>query len=115
MSSLFALIGFPARILGRTPLFMRFIWAGSDIPTEYSMARFGLSYRLKPWLLLDVGELEVLERLINEGTDEELAAFRSSELTSAAGTAVVVGGAALVTNVFYESSDVADRWRRVHY
>lgn len=37
------------------------------ISTTYATGRFGKDYRLRPWLLLDLAELEAIEHPINEG------------------------------------------------
>ena len=92
-SEFFAMVGFPVRILGRAPLFLRYAWgakANMLSPSGYAEERFGSSCRLRPWLLLDVRDLEPIERLINEGTDEEILSFRSAQLALGSSTAVVV-------------------------
>lgn len=89
----FAIIGFPARVAGRLPLLLRYIWgANANIfaPSGYAIERFGPSARFRPWLLLDAAELEPIERLINEGTDEEVLNFRNAQLAMGSSTAVVV-------------------------
>ena len=89
----FAFIGFPARVAGRLPLLLRYIWgANANVfaVSAYAVERFGPSARFRPWLLLDAKELEPIERLINEGTDEEVLDFRSSQLAVGSSTAVVV-------------------------
>ena len=94
-SEVFSALGFPARILGRIPLFIRYVWA---LPTflsraaseSYGITRYGWSYRLRPWLLLDIAELEAIESLINAASDEEVLAFRAVILASANGTTIVV-------------------------
>ena len=86
------MLGSPARLAGRLPLFSRYIWGvRSDVfaPNAYASRRFGPSYRFRPWLLLDASQLEPIERLINEGTDEEALAFKKAQIASLAGTAVV--------------------------
>lgn len=91
MSELFTAVGFGARILGRAPLLVRYLWAGKTLhPDSYIAQRYGTSWRWRPWLILDAGELEVLERLINDGTDEQLLAFRKSHIGTASSTGVVV-------------------------
>ena len=89
----FAILGFPVRILGRAPLFLRYVWgANANIFSRsgYAKERYGPSYRLRPWLLLDARDLEPIERLINEGFDKEILDFRSSQLAIGSSTAVVV-------------------------
>lgn len=86
------MLGFPARIAGRLPLFAQYIWGASTnvlAPSTYALQRFGPSYRFRPWVILDASQLEPIERLINGGTDEEILAFRTAQLTGGAGAAVV--------------------------
>lgn len=91
MSELFSAIGFSARVLGRVPLLVRYLWAGKALhPSAYVAERYGPSWRWRPWLLCDTGELEAMERLINLAPDESLHAFRSSHLGTASSTGVVV-------------------------
>lgn len=92
ISELFALIGFPARLAGRLPLFLRYTYANSNVlaPSTYSLERWGPSYRWRPWLVFDAAELEALERLMNEGADAELMDFKNSQIASGGGTAIVV-------------------------
>ena len=89
----FAIIGFPARLAGRVPLLLRYIWgANANVfsLSGYAIERWGPSARFRPWLLLDAGDLEPIERLINEGTDEEVLNFRGAQLAIGSSTAVVV-------------------------
>ena len=92
-SEVFSIIGFPARLAGRLLVFARFVW-GRSAPfkpaSEYCLERFGPSYRRRPWLLYDVGELRSIEHLINNGSDEDVSAFRKAQLASGASTMVVV-------------------------
>lgn len=91
MSEVFSAIGFGARVLGRVPLLVRYLWAGKTLhPNAYVAERYGPSWRWRPWLLCDAGELEVIERLINQGSDESLHAFRAAQLGTAGSTGVVV-------------------------
>lgn len=89
----FALLGFLVRILGRAPFFLRYAWgANANVfaPSAYARDRYGPSYKLRPWLLIDSRDLEALERLINEGSDTEVLDFRTSQLAIGSSTAVVV-------------------------
>ena len=89
----FALLGFPVRVLGRAPLLLRYIWgAKANIlaPSAYARERYGPSYKLRPWFLLDARDLEALERLINEGSYAEVLDFRTAQLSIGSSTAVVV-------------------------
>lgn len=88
----FSMLGFPARLAGRLPLFARYIWGASTNvlgPSTYALQRFGPSYRFRPWLVLDAGNLEPIERLINAGSDQDLLAFRNAQLAGGASIAVV--------------------------
>lgn len=91
---LFSMLGSPARIIGRLPLAFRLLCQGSSAfktsAAAYATERFGTSYRMRPWLLLDLEELEAMEHLINQGSDEEVFAFRRMHLASGATTTVVV-------------------------
>ena len=88
---LFALLGFPARLLGRLSLLLRYIWSSHFSTTrQYAFQRFGSSYRFRPWLLLDMEGLESMEQMIDHGSDEELLSFRAAHVTTGSSTAVVV-------------------------
>lgn len=76
---IFAIIGAPARVVGRLPLFSRQIWNGFSSPwprTDYAETRYRKGYKWRPWLLFDVTELEIIEELINNGSDEKILAHR---------------------------------------
>lgn len=90
MTEYFAAVGFPARVLGRVPLLVRFLSSAGRTPSPYGLARYGPSYRFRPWLRLDAVELENIEELINHGADAHLEAFRASHLAVSGSTAVVV-------------------------
>lgn len=93
MAELFSAIGAPARIAGRVPLVARYISSGFSTlrgSSSYATARFGMSYRWRPWLLLDIKDLETLEELINTGSDTQIAAFRTSQLSACGMIAIVV-------------------------
>ena len=91
---IFSMLGSPARVLGRVPLVFRYLSEGSTVfhpkPSEYALQRYGPNYRFRLWLFFDIGELEAMERLINEGSDEDVFAFRRLHLASGATTTVVV-------------------------
>ena len=93
MAEFFSAIGAPARIAGRAPLMARYISSGFPPlrgSSPYAAARFGKSYRWRPWLLLDIKDLETLEELINTGSDTQIAAFRTSQLSVCGMIAIVV-------------------------
>lgn len=81
---LFSALGSPARVLGRIPLIFRYLANGVALVggtgNEYAYSRYGPGYRLRPWLLFDTAELEVIERLINDGKDEDVTGYRTMQL-----------------------------------
>ncbi|KAK3678446.1 hypothetical protein LTR78_001743 [Recurvomyces mirabilis] len=92
-SEVFAMLGFPVRILGRLPLSARYAFGPPSSllnTSEYATQRYGQSYRFRPWLRFDIHELEKIERLVNHGSDEEVLKFRQTQLSSG-GTTTVVG------------------------
>ncbi|KAK6438773.1 hypothetical protein LTR95_005021 [Oleoguttula sp. CCFEE 5521] len=93
MSELFSAFGYPARLIGRLPLLPRYLWAGSSLSAnnDYVLQRYGATYKLRPWLLLDTHELEVIERLLNQGSDIDIVAFRTAHLLTASNLTVVGG------------------------
>lgn len=95
ISELMALIGLPARLVGRLPLSPRYLWGGFHIlnpgTSAYAEARWGKWYRLRVWLLPDIKELELLEELINRGSNRKIAAFRQSQLSLCGIIAITVG------------------------
>jgi len=89
----FSALGSPARFVGRLPLISRHIWNGFSSPwpkTRYAKTRFGVRYKWRPWLLLDVEKLELVEKLLNEGSDEKVSAFRQSQLMAFQMVAIIV-------------------------
>ncbi|KAK5136548.1 hypothetical protein LTR08_002892 [Meristemomyces frigidus] len=85
----FFMLGIPARLVGRLPLFARYIWgAFSNLlaPSTYALHIFGPSYRLRSWLILDASQLE---HMLHRGTDDDILAFRNAHMASNASTAVV--------------------------
>lgn len=90
---IFGLIGLPARIVARLPLFSRYLRNGWMSPWpnhQYASIRFGRRFRWKPWLSLDVQELERLETLINHGTDESIRSFFQAQSSTFQMIAVLV-------------------------
>lgn len=90
MTEYFSAIGFPARVLGKLPLLVRYASTAGRKPSDYGIARYGPSYRFRLWLRLDAAELEGIEELINFGSDGNIEAFRASHLATSGTTAVVV-------------------------
>lgn len=89
----FSLLGAPARLLGRLPLTTRYFYNGfrSSWPNpDYALSRYGKHYRWRPWLMFDVGALEVVEELINMGSDKEVRAFRQNQLDAFQMISVIV-------------------------
>ncbi|ORY09984.1 hypothetical protein BCR34DRAFT_486436 [Clohesyomyces aquaticus] len=93
MVELFSLLGFPARVAGRALLVFRYVTSGVLIQprtTEYGERRFGKSVKWRPWIMIDVQELEELEDLINRGTDAQVESWRVSQL-SVCGMIAIIG------------------------
>lgn len=89
---IFAAIGAPARVVGRLPFATRGLWNGFSRTWQndaYARARYGQQYRWRPWLLFDLEELEVVEDLINNGTDK-VVDFRKNQLNAFQMLAIVV-------------------------
>jgi hypothetical protein len=94
-NEIFAIVGFPARIIARILLVIRllFDFTGLCYPcrrNEYALFRHGPHYRWKIWLLFDIQAMESLEDLLNNSSDEKLLHFRQSELESFRMVAVIV-------------------------
>src|ERR1051326_6469714 len=90
---LFSLVGSPARSFGRLPLATRYIWNGFTRPQfseSYAKARYGRHWRWRPWLMFDLLELEVLEDLINRGSDRNVLAFRRNQIQASQMVSIVV-------------------------
>lgn len=101
-----SMLGFPARVVGRAPVVARYLWVAPGTlfaTSKYAKERFGPTYRFKPWLRLDTAELEQIERLINDGTDDEVLAFRQAQLASGGMTTVVVSTRRLSNRELYLS------------
>lgn len=90
---LFSLLGFPARVAGRALLAFRYVSShGSSAPliNEYAVQRFGKDVKWRPWLMIDVKELEETEKLINFGTDAQVENWRVSKLSVCGMIAIIV-------------------------
>ncbi|KAF2732646.1 hypothetical protein EJ04DRAFT_440636 [Polyplosphaeria fusca] len=93
MVEFFSLLGFPARLAGRGLLAFRYVsnrGATAQVVSDYGDKRFGKSVRYRPWLMIDVKELEELEELINDGTDTQVESWRVSQL-SVCGMIAIIG------------------------
>ena len=90
----FSALGLPARMFGRLPLITRYLWifSGGQYSHRYAEARFGKSWIWRPWLRVDVAELQMLEELINTGSDEKIRGFRDQQLESLRIVSLVVCG-----------------------
>ncbi|KAF2101673.1 hypothetical protein NA57DRAFT_18225, partial [Rhizodiscina lignyota] len=81
----FGAVGAPARLFGRLPLITRYLWSGLASPwfsPRFARNRFGKNYQMRPWLLFDMQELQMLEELINKATDQRVQEFRQHQLES---------------------------------
>lgn len=115
-SEVFSMLGFPARLAGRVPVVGRYLWVALSAPktlfatNSYAQKRWP-TYNFRPWLWLDAAELEQIERLINDGSNEEVLEFCRAQLASGAMTTVVVSqindGSAVKPLPMYVVSDVA--------
>ncbi|KAL1800521.1 hypothetical protein ACET3X_000863 [Alternaria dauci] len=84
-AELLSALGTPARAAARALLAPRYAIDGFQplrgwMNNEYARARFGRSYMWRIWLLFDCKDLEVLEKLINDGQDEEVLETRDAKL-----------------------------------
>lgn len=89
----FSAVGAPARMVARVPLFTRYIWNGFLSPwpsSEYPKRRFGKRYKWRLWLLFDIREVEMIETLINIGSDDSILAFHQSQLLAFQMVAIIV-------------------------
>ncbi|OCL09517.1 hypothetical protein AOQ84DRAFT_388114 [Glonium stellatum] len=114
MVEIFSAFGSPARLAGRALLAERFVSSGFSTirgTSAYAETRFGKSYKWRPWLLLDIKDLEALESLINEGTDAQIEAFRASQL-SVCGMIAIIG--ALVAQAGLSALQLP-QLEKVHY
>jgi hypothetical protein len=88
-------LGFPARLAARLLILPRYLLVGCHPlltwpSNTYARARYGKAFAWRIWLLFDVKELEVLEHLINEGSDGEVLAMREGKLEQFKLVALVV-------------------------
>jgi hypothetical protein len=93
MVELFSFVGFPARVAGRALLVSRYIsnrGALVRVTSDYGERRFGKSVKYRPWIMIDVMDLELLDELINNGTDAQVEAWRVSQLSVCGMIAIIV-------------------------
>ncbi|KAL6711037.1 hypothetical protein ACN47E_006912 [Coniothyrium glycines] len=84
-AELLSALGAPARAAARALLMPRYAldafgpvrrWRRN----AYARQRFGSSYLWRVWLMYDARDLEVMENLINEGSDDQLLKLREDKL-----------------------------------
>ncbi|KAK5704807.1 hypothetical protein LTR17_021571 [Elasticomyces elasticus] len=89
-----SMLGFPARLAGRMPVVARYLCGPPKAlksTSKYALERYGWTYQYRLWLRLDILELQQIERLINdESNDDEVLQFRQAQLASG-GMNTVVG------------------------
>lgn len=96
---LFSFLGFPARVAGRALLAFRYVsnrGSSTHSANDYAEQRFGKSVRWRPWVMIDVKELEETERLINVATDDQVENWRVSKLSVCGMIATIVSFASVV-------------------
>lgn len=94
-AEVFSALGTPARTAARVLLAPRYIFNGfaplrAWNSNAYARARYGPSYKLRTWLLFDCRELEVLEKILNHGSDEDVLRMREAKLEQFKLVALVV-------------------------
>jgi hypothetical protein len=92
---LITIIGAPARFAARALLFLSYLLNGYATlnrwsNNRYARTRFGPNYMYRPWLLFDIAELKQIERLVNDGSDDDLLKLRDSQLGVSQLVAIVV-------------------------
>lgn len=95
LQDVFGLVGTPARFGARALLFVSYLHNGYATlnrwsKDRYAQARFGPNYIYRPWLLFDIAELKRIERVVNNGSDDELMKLRDSQLGDFQLVAIVV-------------------------
>jgi hypothetical protein len=96
LAELLSALGTPARAGARSLLIPRYCLDGfgplrSWSRNEYAFHRFGKSFRWRIWLMYDIKDLQTLEKLINEGSDDQLLKLREDKLETFWFVALVVG------------------------
>ena len=94
-AEVFSALGTPARTAARILLAPRYIFNGfaqlrAWNQNAYAQARYGPSYIWRLWLLFDCRELEVLENILNQGSDEDVLRMREAKLEQFKLVALVV-------------------------
>ncbi|KAK5747266.1 hypothetical protein LTR17_000401 [Elasticomyces elasticus] len=89
-----SMLGFPARLAGRMPVVARYLCGPPKAlksTSKYALERYGWTYQYRLWLRLDILELQQIERLINdESNDNEVLQFRQAQLASGGMNTVVL-------------------------
>ncbi|RMZ73494.1 aspartate racemase [Pyrenophora seminiperda CCB06] len=84
-AEVFSALGLPARTAARVLLSPRYVfngflqlraWKGNT----YARARYGPSFIWRTWLLFDCRDLEVMEKILNYGSDEDVLRMREAKL-----------------------------------
>lgn len=99
------ILGAPARLGARVLFLPRYLFEGPAVlqqwsQNEYARARFGPSYRWRLWLLFDVKQAEMYEKLINGGSDDEILCMRESQLEQFRLVALVVSSTKVSIDTF---------------
>lgn len=94
-AEIWSALGLPARAAARLLLAPRYLINGFSRLREWNdnawaRTRYGPSYRYRLWLLFDARDLEVLEHIINQGTDKEVLELREAKLEQFRLVALVV-------------------------
>jgi hypothetical protein len=94
-AEIWSALGTPARAAARFLLAPRYFVNGFSHIREWNnnawaLARYGPSYRWRLWLMFDAEDLEVLEHVINEGTDKDVIELREAKLEQFRLVALVV-------------------------
>ncbi|KAF2856639.1 hypothetical protein T440DRAFT_549993 [Plenodomus tracheiphilus IPT5] len=81
---IFGVLHAPARLACRLLLSPKYFFRGVK-PSEwrrdeYARIRYGTNYKWKPWLLFDIDELERVEQIVREASDDEILRLRNSQL-----------------------------------
>jgi hypothetical protein len=99
MVELFSFLGFPARVAGRALLVFRYVsnrGSTARLTTDYAEKRFGKNVRLRPWLTIDVIELEEIDELLNQGSDAQVESWRVNQLSVCGMIAIIVSNSSSI-------------------
>lgn len=95
ISEVLSALGLPARLGGRVLFIPRYCLEGFSSlrcwhQNEYAQKRYGDKFYWRIWLLLDITQLEAIEKIINDGSDAEISKLRETQLDSIRLVALVV-------------------------